>query len=205
MKVLVADDSQLIRKVITANLINLGVSKENIVEAVDGEMAYRNLHRIKDLEIVITDLAMPKIDGYKLTALIREDEKYKHVSIVVISGSLDDDIRIKLKELDVSCFLEKPFNKDKFMEMMNPIIQQAMSGKQNKAQQDANENKRCILDALGRSVKEARVEKYDLVLEFEESEIHIDLDEFLKLAKYKPKTISIQSKEQKEILQKRAS
>ncbi len=198
MKVLVVDDSQLIRKIITANLISLGIAKENIHEAIDGEMAYRNAPRIKELGMMITDIAMPKIDGCKLIGMMREDERFRELSIVVISGTLDEENKQKLDELKVDCFLPKPFNKEKFIEIMNPLLNDAMSGKNSKAKQDSDENKRLVLEALGRSVKEARVERFDLVLEFEESEIYIDLDEFLKLATYKPKHRSIESKEKRE-------
>jgi len=196
MKILIADDSQLIRKIITSNLVSLGVGKDCIIEAQDGDVAFRSAGKIKDLEVVITDIAMPKIDGIKLIGMLRDDDRFRGITIVVISGTLDEDTKQKLSELNVTCFLDKPFNKDKFMELMNPIIQAALQGRSAKTSKDENENRRLILEALGRSVKEARVEKYDLVLEFEESEIYIDLDEFLKLAKYKPKTRYINTKEE---------
>jgi two-component system, chemotaxis family, chemotaxis protein CheY len=62
------------------------------------------------LAAVVTDLHMPRIDGFELIRRLRSDGRFSNVRIVVISGDADVDTPARLKGLGVDAFFSKPFS-----------------------------------------------------------------------------------------------
>ncbi len=79
-KVLIADDDRDARVLWSAV-----AEAENltIVEAEDGREAIEKLKNETDLALVITDVMMPFVDGYEVLKFIREDERLKHLPVIV--------------------------------------------------------------------------------------------------------------------------
>ena len=90
-RILVVDDSSTVRKLI----INI-LSKENYetVEAVDGVDALEKLSQ-NDVDLVIADLNMPRMNGLELIKTIRQDPLYADIPIVMLTteGSAEDKKR----------------------------------------------------------------------------------------------------------------
>ncbi len=104
--ILVADDSPTIRKFVT---ISLKMNGYEILSASDGMEALELLPQ-KPIDLVITDLNMPNVDGFELIRTIRENIDYRDVPIIILS-SLDkkEDIDRGLK-YGADSYLIKPFN-----------------------------------------------------------------------------------------------
>ncbi len=119
VKILIADDSSTARKIIKKAVAPLA---ENIIETTDGQEAWDMLNKlyentngnIKDaVDIIITDVEMPNMDGYRLTKLIKEDERFKSIPVVMntsLSGSANLQ---KAKDVGVDDFCTK-FIADEF-------------------------------------------------------------------------------------------
>lgn len=104
--ILIADDSASIRKFVTLSLKMMGY---NVIAAVDGMDALEKLATTKP-DMVITDLNMPNMDGYKLIRNIRSYPEYTELPIVILSSlSKDDDIKEGI-ESGANSYLVKPFN-----------------------------------------------------------------------------------------------
>lgn len=105
-KILVAEDSSSVRKFISFALKLAGYE---IITAVDGMDALEQLPKIK-IDMLITDLNMPNIDGIRLIKTIREDPEYKELPIIILSSlSADEDIKTGLNA-GANSYLIKPFN-----------------------------------------------------------------------------------------------
>jgi two-component system chemotaxis response regulator CheY len=105
-KILVAEDSASIRKFITLALKLRGY---HVITAVDGMEAMEKLPG-EDIDLLITDLNMPNIDGYKLIQNIRSSDKYKDLPIIILSSlSGDEDVQQGLSA-GANSYLIKPFN-----------------------------------------------------------------------------------------------
>ncbi|MDD3269076.1 MAG: diguanylate cyclase [Syntrophomonadaceae bacterium] len=91
MKVLVADDDQISRKVVKAQLLKWGYE---VVEAEDGEKAWQILNEEESLRMVIVDWMMPGIDGLELCHKLREsgDKSYHYIILLTSRDSKDDII-----------------------------------------------------------------------------------------------------------------
>lgn len=104
--ILIADDSPSVRKFITLALKIMGY---RVITAVDGMDALEKLPTEK-IDLLITDLNMPNIDGLKLIRTIRQDEIYCDLPIIILSSlSKDEDINQGL-EAGANSYLIKPFN-----------------------------------------------------------------------------------------------
>jgi CheY-like chemotaxis protein len=79
-RVLIADDDRDARVLWSAV-----AEAENltVVEAEDGREAIRALEENPDFALVITDVMMPLLDGYEVLKFIREDERLKHLPVII--------------------------------------------------------------------------------------------------------------------------
>jgi len=113
IKILVVDDSATKRALYRGMLEKEGY---NIVEAKDGEEGVRKA-RSESPDLVIADLAMPKMDGFKMIEMIKKDEKGKYVPVICVSATYKD-IESKVKVLmDVGAeeFFYMPENIDELL------------------------------------------------------------------------------------------
>jgi two-component system chemotaxis response regulator CheV len=109
-RILVADDSSFIRNSISSTLTNAGYLVE---EAVDGEEAWQIIDRKLsngnfDIDILITDIEMPKMDGLHLTSKIRKDGRLNELPIFIFSSLASDDNIRKWQSLGANGILTKP-------------------------------------------------------------------------------------------------
>lgn len=113
--VLVVDNSKTIRDFIAISLKLLGL---NIIAVADGMEALEKLPTSK-IDLVMTELNMPNIDGYTLIKTLRNNPAYKLIPIIIYS-SLAKAENIQLGyESGASVFLTKPFNS---VRLQNEII-----------------------------------------------------------------------------------
>jgi two-component system, chemotaxis family, chemotaxis protein CheV len=109
-KILVADDSTFIRMQICNSLRGAGYS---VVEATNGEEAWNYLAASLatgnfDIDVVITDVEMPKMDGLHLVSLIRERQELARLPVYVFSSLASEDNTRKWEKLAINGVLSKP-------------------------------------------------------------------------------------------------
>ena len=113
--VLIAEDSALLEKMIIESLTTAGYT--NIIATMNGKEAWDKLQELKldkdrplDDKVccVITDIEMPKMDGHRLTKLIKTDAELKTLPIVIFSSLIDDEMRMKGEQLGAGAQISKP-------------------------------------------------------------------------------------------------
>ncbi|MGH7144503.1 MAG: response regulator [Planctomycetota bacterium] len=105
-KVLLVDDSTMIRMILKGLLTQLKVS--TIVEAANGKEALELL-RSNPIDLVLLDLHMPVLDGHGFLQVMRESELYAALPVVVISSDTDPAQLDLVKKWNVAAFVQKPF------------------------------------------------------------------------------------------------
>jgi len=108
VRVLVADDSRVIRKAINKILSN----EFELIEVEDGETAWEHLLKDNSIEVLVSDIEMPKLDGYSLICRIRaaETERVRNVPIIVITGADDELTRERAFACGATDFIIKPID-----------------------------------------------------------------------------------------------
>jgi two-component system, chemotaxis family, chemotaxis protein CheY len=92
----------------------LNHSGYDVITAIDGEDALQKFDG-KDIELLIADVLMPKINGIDLISKVRSIEKYKNIPIIVISTENNQQLINKANDIGITAWLHKPFIIDKFL------------------------------------------------------------------------------------------
>lgn len=117
-RVLVADDDPVFQALVQTNLVNAG----HIVDAVsDGAAALDALRQAYDVAIV--DLIMPRIDGFRLIALIRSTPQLEDLPIIVLSSRSDVAAVEEAYRLGANAFETKPVNWSLFPVHLKHVVQ----------------------------------------------------------------------------------
>lgn len=113
-KVLVVDDSETIRRTAEALLRKEGYE---VYVAEDGFKAFSSIVDFSP-DIIFLDIMMPRLDGYQVCSVIKNNKEYEHIPVVMLSSkdSIFDKARGKVSGSEV--FMSKPFSKE---ELVNVI------------------------------------------------------------------------------------
>ncbi len=115
---LVVDDSALIRKQIGLALPRAGL---NTVEAQDGGSAWRSLQG-RPVDVILTDVNMPVMDGLKLISLVRGDDALRATPVVVITSEAADEDRRRAEVLGASAYLLKPVDAAQVVDVVRELL-----------------------------------------------------------------------------------
>ena len=116
--ILVVEDSRSERKRTRLTIESKGYK---VVEAGDGKEALSKMHDYQ-IDMVITDIEMPELDGYELAAKIREHKKFSSLPIIAISSHKEMIDRIKGMEAGIDTYLPKPFNEQDLFNSMKNLL-----------------------------------------------------------------------------------
>jgi CheY-like chemotaxis protein len=118
--VLVVDDSRVVRHAINKIL----APEFSIVEAGDGLDGWRSAQKHPALNLVISDIQMPELDGYGMICKIRaaDDPGLREVPIIVITGAEDETTRERAYACGANDFIQKPFNANQLLDSVRMHI-----------------------------------------------------------------------------------
>ncbi|MCQ9379973.1 diguanylate cyclase domain-containing protein [Methyloversatilis sp. XJ19-49] len=105
VKVLVVDDSRMVR----ASIIKRIRDRFDFREEADGEAGWQTLLVDDSIQVVLSDLTMPKLDGYGLLERVRSSrvQRIADIPVIMISGDEDDAARERARELGATDFITK--------------------------------------------------------------------------------------------------
>ncbi len=118
-KILVVDDSAAIRQSITYVLQQGGYE---VVEAKDGLDGFETLMRTGAVDLVITDVNMPNLDGISLIRKIRAESAYKFVPIIVLTTESQGSKMTEGKEAGATGWIVKPFSAEKLIGVVKKVV-----------------------------------------------------------------------------------
>ncbi len=124
--IILAEDSILLTKMISDSLFRAGYT--NLTTFNNGREAWEFLESIrgeadfyKRAALLITDIEMPEMDGHRLTKLVKDDEKMRNMPIVIFSSLINEEMRIKGKQLGADEQLSKP-EIGRLVEVMDALL-----------------------------------------------------------------------------------
>lgn len=111
--ILIVEDSALLSKLILECLHKAGYT--NVVPMNNGQEAWTKLNEYKaagnikkDVACIITDIEMPQMDGHRLTKLVKGNDSFKDIPLIIFSSLINDDMRKKGEFLGADAQLSKP-------------------------------------------------------------------------------------------------
>ncbi len=118
-RILIVDDSITTRAMMKNILLNIGYTVDT---AIDAEEALVKL-KLNHYDLILTDLTMPKIDGYEFIERLKNDEMYTDIPIVVMSSMSEAKTKSKLKKFNIEYYVSKEyFDQDEFSKQIKKIL-----------------------------------------------------------------------------------
>ena len=120
MKVLIVEDSAILRKAIVKIVNGLGFMSVEAENGVDGLAKLRkNDH---DLSLIILDWNMPVMDGYEFLTKIRSDENYDNIPVLMATADgVEEDVKKAIKA-GANSYLVKPFSADDLSKRIEEVL-----------------------------------------------------------------------------------
>ncbi|MFF9867068.1 response regulator [Streptomyces sp. NPDC013953] len=116
-RVLVVDDNRVIRQLIR---VNLELEGFEVVTAADGAECLEVVHRVCP-DVVTLDVVMPRLDGLRTAARLREDPRTVHLPVAIISACTQQEVDGGLAA-GVDAFLAKPFEPNDLIRVVQQLM-----------------------------------------------------------------------------------
>jgi two-component system, chemotaxis family, chemotaxis protein CheY len=117
--VLIVDDSPTMRKIISSSLAKL--DNFVVLEAGDGLAAVEILEK-GDVDLIISDWNMPRMDGLQFVAAVRKSKKHGDVPILMITVNDQRNAVVAAMKAGVNEYIIKPFNQEEFRQKIVGIL-----------------------------------------------------------------------------------
>jgi two-component system, OmpR family, alkaline phosphatase synthesis response regulator PhoP len=105
-RVLVVDDEPDLVRVLEFGLRASGYIVES---ASDGQEGLKKAREIKP-DVILLDLMLPKLDGYKVCRLLKFDDRFKHIPIIILSARTQEGDQALALEMGANRFVTKPYD-----------------------------------------------------------------------------------------------
>ena len=113
-RVLVVDDDPNSRALCSINLLLEGLE---VLEAEDGRRGLARA-RLDNPDLVVTDVAMPGLNGFELAEALRLDESTAEIPLIFLSGEIDAGNEARAHELGALAYVTKPFDPTAFAKLV---------------------------------------------------------------------------------------
>jgi two-component system, OmpR family, alkaline phosphatase synthesis response regulator PhoP len=117
-KILVVDDQENIARIVRMMLENKGFATS---WAGDGAEALR-LAKSEEPDLILLDVMLPKIDGFKVCRLLKFDKKYSHIPIVLLTAKSSPGDKQTGREVGADYYLEKPFQPVQLIQVIEQLL-----------------------------------------------------------------------------------
>ena len=105
-RILVVDDEPDLIRVLEFGLKASGYTVE---VASDGQEGLKKAREIKP-DVILLDLMLPKLDGYKVCRLLKFDDRFKHIPIIILSARTQEGDQTLALEMGANRFVTKPYD-----------------------------------------------------------------------------------------------
>ena len=121
--VMVVDDSVSVRRVLSNLITSNGWTPTIAKDGVEALEILRNRGSAPD--VILLDIEMPRMDGYDLTGILRNEAAFKHVPIIMLTSRSGDKHRRKAFELGATDYLVKPYQEETLLTAIRKVVRGA--------------------------------------------------------------------------------
>lgn len=117
-KILLVDDE---RDLVEAVKFRLEANDYDVIAAYDGQEALDKARKEKP-DLIILDLMLPKMDGYKVCAMLKRDSRYSTIPIIMFTARAGDSDAKLGKEMGADAYITKPFEPKALLDTIKELI-----------------------------------------------------------------------------------
>ena len=121
LKVLIVDDSSVMRKIVERALLQAGLDMGEVVEASNGAEALAEVHK-GSLDLILSDINMPVMDGLEFLKSVAGVESAKGVPVVMITTEGSEARVVEALLAGARGYLRKPFTPEQVKERVTPLV-----------------------------------------------------------------------------------
>ncbi|MDP8259574.1 MAG: response regulator [Candidatus Gygaella obscura] len=117
-KILVVDDEI---ELVAAIKIRLQAQGFEVITAIDGDDGLRKA-RLTNPDLIIMDLMMPKRDGYTVCKMLKFDQKFRNIPIIILSARSQEKDKKLGEEVGSNAYITKPFETEALIEKVKELL-----------------------------------------------------------------------------------
>lgn len=116
--VLIVEDARSTRQVTRFSVEQGGYA---VIEATNGAEGIEALAK-NAVDLILTDLNMPHLNGLEMSKRIKSDERFKHLPILLLTPLFNQALALKAHEVGILAWIVKPFEGDKLLEAVRKVL-----------------------------------------------------------------------------------
>jgi two-component system chemotaxis response regulator CheY len=120
-RVLIVDDSSVMRKIVGRSLRQAGLEILEVLEASNGSEAL-SLVKENSLDLILSDINMPVMDGLEFVRQLRRIESAKHIPVIMITTEAGEAHVVEALSLGASGYIRKPFTPEQIKERVISLL-----------------------------------------------------------------------------------
>jgi two-component system, chemotaxis family, chemotaxis protein CheY len=124
LNILVVEDSPTMRQLITFAMKRIADAR--VIEATDGVDALKKLSSEK-IDLILADINMPVMDGLKLVSLVRNDQRHRHVPVIIITTEGAKEDMERALAAGANAYLSKPIQTQELVKLVNSLVPASLS------------------------------------------------------------------------------
>ncbi|MEA3494058.1 MAG: response regulator [Candidatus Margulisiibacteriota bacterium] len=117
-RILVVDDEPDMVNVIK---LRLEANKYEVLVASDGPEGL-NIARIQRPDLIILDIMLPKMDGFKVSRMLKYDERFKNIPIIMFSAKVQSSDIERGREMGADAYITKPFKAEDLLAKIRELL-----------------------------------------------------------------------------------
>jgi two-component system chemotaxis response regulator CheY len=121
LRILIVDDSSVMRKIIHRSLREAGLELQEVFEASNGVEALERMRQTRG-DLIMSDSNMPTMDGLELVRQLQSVENAKGVPIVIITTKAGEAHVVQALSNGARGYIRKPFNPDQINELITSLL-----------------------------------------------------------------------------------
>ena len=116
--VLTVDDSRTMRDMLRLALMEAGFRVTQAEDGIDGLQALER----ETPHVIVTDINMPRLDGFGFIEAVRHDDRHKSVPILVLTTESDDEKKMRARQAGATGWIVKPFDPSKLVAAIRKVV-----------------------------------------------------------------------------------
>jgi len=119
-KILLVDDE---KDLVDTVSFRLKASGYDVVTAYDGQEALTKT-RLEKPDLIVLDLMLPKMDGYKVCRMLKFDERYKDIPIIMFTARVQESDKKMGEEVGANAYITKPFDPQNLLGKVKELLKE---------------------------------------------------------------------------------